>query len=372
MNRIMEIYEAYSWCAMMDRILLHDTTLYYPSSPLFLEGLEELSPLYKFKYHFFDEGNFLSRQPSLLHRIAHRFLGRSPLPYWSYNRALLDTALTFCPEVILIVKGPYISPKTLLEIKNKTKAFLINYATDDPFNPKNTTKDLIDCIPLYDLYVSTKQKVMKDIRSAGAKQVAYHPFAYKPSVHFPEHPKTLEEKKKFESDVVFIGGCDEDRIPYFKALVQAFPNIKLHLYGGYWNKHKALRPYYRGYVFGREFRLALGGAKIALNLVRRANRDGHVMRTFEIPACGAFMLAERTEEHLKLLKEDKEAVYFDSPKEMIEKIAYYLLREKERQNIAKAGYSRVINNENTYRDRLLQILREVPIVHKTRFVKVNE
>lgn len=131
---------------------------------------------------------------------------------------------------------------------------------------------------------------------------------------------------------------------------------------------------------GRDYRLALGGAKIALCLLRaklQANRDRHVMRTFvirtleipardrhvmrtfEIPACGAFMLAERTDEHLELFEENREAAYFGSVEELLDKVRYYLSHEDERQRIAKAGYRRVTAGRHTYLDRLKEILDQV-------------
>jgi spore maturation protein CgeB len=79
-------------------------------------------------------------------------------------------------------------------------------------------------------------------------------------------------------------------------------DIDLALYEGFWDRSASLRRYWRGFALGGDFRMALGGTKVAGNLVRRANLDGHVIRSFEIPACGAFMLAERTAEHLALFE----------------------------------------------------------------------
>jgi glycosyltransferase involved in cell wall biosynthesis len=200
---------------------------------------------------------------------------------------------------------------------------------------------------------------MPDVQAAGCPRVIFVPFGYKPTVHYPEKPAAPEEHTRFDSDVVFIGGCDADRVPYFEALVKGLPNLRLHLYGGYWDRHSLLRRYYRGFALGRHYRLALGAAKIALNLVRRANRDRHVMRSFEIPACGAFMLAERTEEHLEWFEEGKEAAYFDSPDELVEKVRYYLSRDDERQRIAEAGHRKVTLGGHTYKARLIQILEAV-------------
>lgn len=80
------------------------------------------------------------------------------------------------------------------------------------------------------------------------------------------------------------------------------------------------------------------------------------MRTFEIPACGAFMLAERTDTHLALFEEGREAGYFDSAGELIDKIRYYLSHDAERARIAAAGYRKVISGGHTYSDRLSQII----------------
>jgi hypothetical protein len=140
-----------------------------------------------------------------------------------------------------------------------------------------------------------------------------------------------------------------------EPLVEA-GNIDLALYGGYWTHTARFRPFARGFAVGRQYRVALHGAAIALCLVRRANRDGHAMRTFEIPACGAFMLAERTEEHLALFREGQEAAFFGSSEELVSKVRYYLAHADERRRIAQAGYNRIVNGGNTYRDRLSELV----------------
>ena len=342
------------------RILLYDTTAYAPSSPLFLEALEALSREEGHEFVFFDEAPYVrGLDGSFIHKVAFRLLGRRPLSSRRLNRDLLAAALRFRPDVVLIVKGAFVAPRTLQRIKEETGAVLVNYATDDPWNPRVSTPDLVRAIPYYDLYACTKRAIMPDVQAAGCRRVIFVPFGYKPTVHYPEKPVAPEEHTRFDSDVVFIGGCDADRVPYFEALVMGLPNLRLHLYGGYWDRHSLLRRYYRGFALGRHYRLALGAAKIALNLVRRANRDRHVMRSFEIPACGAFMLAERTEEHLEWFEEGKEAAYFDSPDELVEKVRYYLSRDDERQRIAEAGHWKVSLGGHTYKARLIQILEAV-------------
>jgi spore maturation protein CgeB len=342
------------------RILLLDTTAYWPASPLFLEALQELARQYPrdYQYAFVDEALF-QRSRAALWRIARKLRQEPPLDLKAFNRFLFKRARAFRPHMLLICKGAYVFPETLLRIKNDTGAFLVNFATDDPFNGRVNSADLVASIPIYDVYACTKRAIMSDVRLAGCGKVIYLPFAYKPTVHFPEPAQTSQERQRFASDVVFVGGGDSDRAPLISALLNAIPDLNLALYGGKWNRSMHLRRHWRGIAFGREFRMALSCSKIALNLVRRANRDGHVMRTFEIPACRAFMLANRTDEHLDLLTEGEEAVYFDSDSDLIEQVSHYLDRDMARQAIADRGYKKITAGAHTYKHRLMSLIQTV-------------
>lgn len=345
------------------RVLLVDTTLYSPVTPLFLDALQEL----KREHRFIDEGLFLRPlERSLIHKIGYRVLGRRPLTRGAFNGALLREALRFGPELVLVVKGACVAPRTLAQIQRETGAVLVNYATDDPFNPAVSTPDLVSSIPRYDFYACTKKAIIPDVRRAGGRHVSFIQFGYKPAVHFPERPVSPDEIRRFQSDVVFVGNAGIDRVPYLEALGRV-PGASVAVFGGSWARYASLRRWARGPAVGREYRLALGGAKIAICLVRRANRDGHTMRTFEIPACGAFMLAERTGEHLELFAEGEEAAFFGSPDELVDKVRYYLVHDDERRRIADRGRARVMGGRHTYTDRLSELLdgvATVPVSHR--------
>lgn len=334
------------------RVLLVDTTLYAPVSPFFVEAAQEEG----YEVQFADEAPyFRPLETSLVHKIAYRLLGRRPLTSHALNRMVEEEALRFRPDLMLAVKGAFLRPNTLRRIKDHTGAVLVNYATDDPFNPVNATPDLVRGIPCYDLYACTKRAIMEDVRRAGGRDVAYVMFGYQPAVHFPEQAASGDEALRFQSDVVVVGGADADRLRDLAPLAGA-GNIALALYGGYWARDPRFAPHARGFAVGREYRLALGGARIALCLVRRANRDGHAMRSFEIPACGAFMLAERTEEHLAVFRDGEDAAFFGSSDELMEKVRYYLAHDSERRRIAEAGYRLVTGGGHSYRHRLVEIV----------------
>jgi len=339
------------------RVLLYDSSGHFPG-PLFLEALEQMTarPGGGLTCRFVDQGAFTDHRNSLGIRVLRRLLRRSAVDIQGLNREFGRACEEFQPDLILVCKGAFLLPDTLKRAKEKTGAVLVNYATDDPFNRRVSTPYLLESIPLYDLYACTKRAIISDVERAGCARAVHVPFGYKPEVHFKEEPQNERERERFAQDVVFIGGCDRDRVPFFRELIRALPNLRLALYGGYWNRWPLFRKYWRGFAVGRDFRLALSGAKIAINLVRRANRDDHVMRTFEIPACGGVLLNERTHFHLETFRENVEALYFESPEEMVSKVRVLLDDQPLRERLRMAAYNTVRSISATYCDRLRTLL----------------
>jgi spore maturation protein CgeB len=81
------------------------------------------------------------------------------------------------------------------------------------------------------------------------------------------------------------------------------------------------------------------------------------MRTFEVPAIGACMLIEDTEEHRAIFGEDGKAViYFRDVNDMIEKLRWLLAHDDERQRLAQTAHHLITQGKHTYRDRLMTML----------------
>ena len=87
------------------------------------------------------------------------------------------------------------------------------------------------------------------------------------------------------------------------------------------------------------------------------------MRTFEIPACGGFMLTERSEEIIEFFEEDKEVACFSTPEELREKIDFYLEHPALRKEMAERAYQKV--QQETYLKRVQQILKVYKSMKKT-------
>jgi spore maturation protein CgeB len=339
------------------KVLLVDSTQYYPSSPLFAEALDRATQSGHMIGRFVDEGPVLKRlAASPVERLLRRVRPWYPRALDELHRRIVAEAQTFGPDVVLVVKGSHLSVECLTGLR-ATGATLVNFTTDDPFNPRTSGSSWLKRLPLYDIVCSPRHANVDDLKALGVADVHLVPFGYKPEVHFPEAPRNADEMGRFQSDVCFIGGADADRVRYFEQLVRELPRVKLALYGGYWDRSPQLAPYSRGFAIGREFRLAVGGAAVSVNLVRRANRDDHVMRSFEIPACGGCMLTEPTSTHRELFREGQEAFFFDSPAGFVRSVRSLLDAPAMREQAAQAARIRITKTGNRYDERLFSIVR---------------
>lgn len=164
-------------------------------------------------------------------------------------------------------------------------------------------------------------------------------------------------------DAVFIGHVERDlRIPYVRGLLRA--GIPLRLFGSpTWNQvlppalRKTLPP--TRPLWGDDYSRVLSSAKICLAFHSGANRDRCSYRVFEIPACGGFLLAQRSDTMQDLYKEGVEAEYFESPRELEEKTEFYLRNDRARQQIAQAGHQRCLRSGYDVISRMRQWLSDV-------------
>ena len=118
------------------------------------------------------------------------------------------------------------------------------------------------------------------------------------------------------------------------------------------------RAYQGGEVYADDYARALTGAKIGLGFLRTAWPDQHTTRTFEIPACGSLLMADRTTEHQAFFDEGKEAEFFESSEELLDKIRFYCSHESARGRIAKAGQTRCIEGKYAYIHRVQAALEQ--------------
>lgn len=291
-----------------------------------------------------------------LAKFNWKFRGHRPSHLDGFSQKVVDACQRFQPTWMI---STGISPIAEWAVKKigTLGAKRLNFLTDDPWNPVHLAPWFMKTLPHYDAVFSPRRANLEDLKRIGCDQVYYLPFAYAPELHYPESPADPVEEDRFASDVVFIGGADSDRIPSVVTLIRAGFNVAL--YGGYWAQFRETKAHSRGHADPQTTRKAIGGAKAALCLVRRGNRDGHSMRTFEAPAIGACLIMESTEEHREIFgRELQSAVYFADTGEMVDKLHWILRHEEERQKLSSSSHQLITKGRNTYGDRLINMLSQ--------------
>lgn len=297
---------------------------------------------------------FLIKKSGILKRIIHRLFWRT-FALRTSNK-FLEKLKNQEYDLILILKGWFYHPKTIKKIKEiQPKAKLFCFNPDNPFNTwhHGVSNDWIrGSIPYYDVYFIWGKFLIEQLKKAGAKRVEYLSFFYDPEIYYPVEVKDEKEKEYYGSDVAFIGTYDEEREWWLNQI----KDYNLKIWGNdWWKANKDLqKKWMKKPAYHEEFRKICACSKIILNIIRKQNIPSHNMRTFEAPACKAFVLSTRTEELKDFFEEDKEIVCFSSPEELKEKIDFYLKNDNLRKQIAEAGYNKVKNH--TYLEREKKIL----------------
>lgn len=289
--------------------------------------------------------------------VARRVQGRLRLgPMVRAYNAALESALAARPDVLWVDKGLFVSPRLLAAARRAGVRRLVHYSPDNYFLRQNASRHLWRGLPAYDLVVTTKAPHVARLRRAGARRVLLSGNAFDPALH---RPRTLgaDDAARFACDVSFIGRWEPER-ERLLARLAALP-IHLAVRGPGWERVRTpalARATCGGPVVGDDYAKAIAGAKIGLGLLSRLAGDAITQRSIELPACGAFMLAERTPEHLAHFEEGTEAAYFDGVRELCAKVSHYLERADERRRVAAAGRRRCLASAYSYDARLAEIL----------------
>jgi spore maturation protein CgeB len=273
------------------------------------------------------------------------------------NRHILHLARERRPQVLWLDKGLIVEPDTLREVRQiAPDCAIVGYSPDDMANPTNRSRQFFACLPLYDAFFTTKSYQVAELRAAGCPSVHFIANAFDPRVHRPMD-LTREQREALGGPVGFIGRYEPERAASMDRLAAA--GIDVRVWGTHW---KRFRPTSRRLKLERRVQVGDDYARticafdINLAYLSKENRDLQTTRTMEIPACGAFMLAERTDEHRELFAEGREAEFFSSDAELQDKVRYYLAEEPARRRIAAAGRQRCLRSGYSNPERMATML----------------
>jgi spore maturation protein CgeB len=264
------------------------------------------------------------------------------------NRAILDRAGTF--DILFVVKGNFVTADTLNRLKVLPRPpRIVGWSCDDVYLPHNGSAVLRAAAPQYDLFFTAKSLnvTQGELSAMGFSDVRFVHQGFDRDWHRPLPSPT----SRFAGLVTFVGFGEQDRFDKMNHMARA--GVAVHVWGNGWTREMRATAHpnlhIHGYpLLGDDYADALSNSAISLCFLRKLNRDQHTSRTFEIPACGGFMLAERTDEHRRYFEEDVEAVYFDNENELLAKAFHFLESPRQRARIAAAGRQRCINSDYSY------------------------
>jgi len=256
--------------------------------------------------------------------------------------AIQDMHFDFC-----LVDGGNVIEQSLVKSLKKQSKYVVNFNHDDPFSPIEWRKWIFyrKSIPEYDLLVVVRVENIDEVKSKGAKNIL-HVFRTADEVAHRPIQLTTDERKKWGSDVCFIGTWMPERGPFMARLIER--GIPLSIWGDRWHKAKEwplIKTAWRGDgIYSKDYVKPLIASKICLGLLSKGNRDLHTTRSVEIPAVGGLLCAERTSEHLRMYKEGIEAVFWKDADECADICRELLNNPERRKEIAKYGHERCMKN----------------------------
>jgi spore maturation protein CgeB len=303
---------------------------------------------------FFDCGSLTTAEKLVLRPLA-KLRRQERFEKTRLNQRLLEETSEFRPDLFLAIFGFDIFPETVAAVR-KAGARTACWWLNDPFQFDRG----LSIAPAYDHFfsnciISAQRYVKQGIAGAG-----YLPHAAFLPVHRPMQLSGAE-RKEWASEVCFVGDWGPVRQGILSMLSR---KVKLRIWGP-WKKH--LTPRDRlwgcitdGFFTAEDMARAFSATRIAINLHAWFGyyECGLNPRTFETPACGAFQICDWKEDVLKHFTFDREIVTYETGAELEWKIQDFLKNDAAREQIARAGYQRVLT-DHSYTRRMKQLLEMV-------------
>ena len=271
------------------------------------------------------------------------------------------------PDLVFCIKGNKVYGSTLDYMK---KAIKVLWVMDSIYTKKlglkiNSMKTVHDLLPNYNYrFFFEKTDVQKlAIENKTMSDNYFLPLALDQEVYFP-----IAENRNI--DILFVGNLEDKRVQILEKVISEFPHKKIEIYGGYCGGIRSFKRKFLYYVKNRkkfyknrilspdDVNKYYACSKICLNLHKKQSVYGCNQRFFEILGARAFQLVNSNRYIEGNFEEGQNCVSFDSDKELLEKIEYFLEHDAEREQIAENGYRKVIA-DNKFSDRIKYILSKI-------------
>ena len=297
---------------------------------------------------------------SIFSSIHYRFnMGPGILQLGATLDKVMKSAM---PDILWLDNKIFVPTGVLRKCRKRNPGLrIVNLITDDVTgHAKAGWRLTLRAAPLVDFHFVQRKINVAELKPYGARNVHICYRSFDPAFH-RRLKWTDAERQAYHCEVGFIGTYEAPREEFIAYLIDH--GIRVQVTGNDWPKGRQwekIKPFYKGpSVYGEEYIRTINGMDIALHFLRHSNRDEQDSRTFEIPACGTFMLAERSDLHMALFEENKEAVFFSTKEELLSKVTQYLSMPEERLQIADAGMRKCHTAGFTHESRLKEVMEKL-------------
>jgi hypothetical protein len=267
------------------------------------------------------------------------------------------------PTVVWLDKPTKLTAASIQRVK-ESGAFTVCYNQDNPFGPRNDGcwYQFYRIYRMLDLHCLFRNADIPRYHGWGLNYIKIQ-LSYDPREQFA--PPAGWSDLNRTREVSYIGSPYEDRPRFLRSLIEDY-KLPVTISGPRWDKFlndDERKRYMRGGMLkDEEYRENIWKSKINLAFITQLNEEDVVHKAFEIAACGGFLLASRSPGHLECFEEGKEAEFFSSLEECVDKIRYYLGHPAERQEIARRGCQRAKRSgydNDTQLSRVMDKLEEL-------------
>jgi spore maturation protein CgeB len=288
---------------------------------------------------------------AIAHKMAHSFLRE---PELLRERALLNAAARFAPDLVLVLVGKAIAVGTIEKLRKVTSAPIVCWFQDalTAFGRQHVLGAEYDVVFLKDRY-------LLDLFSRMLTYTKFHylPEACNPRVHRPVE-LIEEERRRYGCDVMVAG-----TVYYYRQEVLRHidsHNVKLwgNTFGLQWTVGKLKNPLMGREVLADEKAKAVAASTLVLNTLHFAEVNGLNCRAFEMAGCGGCQLISATPVLQEHFDAGTEVVSFDTATDLAEKVDHYLGHPEQASAIGRRAALRA-HRDHTYETRLQEIFSVV-------------
>jgi spore maturation protein CgeB len=257
--------------------------------------------------------------------------------YINLNKALLETVVTFQPDIVLTVQLHYeIWIETIEIITSMENVATISWTSDDSWKYKEVSKFIGTA---YNAMTTTYSSTIPLYQKDGIKHVLLTQWGASSKTFTPPISASESTYK-----VSFVGRAFGNRFSQVQELKSK--GIDIHCFGHGWDS---------GAVNDDEMYRIMRESFISINFANCRGGNQIKARTFEVPGAGGFLLTEYTPGLESFYEIGKEIDVFHSNKELANKINFYLQNPQLRDEIAINGFNRTVR-DHSYETRVEDIL----------------